>query len=438
MILTIIFLLIAVATGYFYFFDRERFSPIYLLLTLWSAALSIAQLRLSILEKPFSSNFWLLITLFFGLLIVSYFFGQKFLAKKIKASEVEPKFNRRLILIIISSAVIIAIAANIGIWLYFGTMPILSTIPDQMRFIINKKIFGPIQYAALLPRLYIPLIFIYLYKQKEQIKALEKKLLITAIVIGFMILSLYAARLHIVTPILISYFSYLIIKGSNITFKQLLKATLIAAGTVLIISSAIPAFRQFITYRDYISKDESNNPYSYIVTISKVELPRFWQFITPVYLVPAFNLQALDRSIAFYSGNYAYGRVELSAFNSLFRILHLPKVDFKIAWDKIFLSWWVTATFLVVYFIDFGFIGIALAAIIWGLGLAALNIWPRKRPTLLAIFLFAYFNFIVIMTIYNNYFQRPELYIDLLLIIAGGLILQKMPNIGQLYKGKKL
>ena len=42
------------------------------------------------------------------------------------------------------------------------------------------------------------------------------------------------------------------------------------------------------------------------------------------------------------------------------------------------------------------------------------------------------------MTIYNNYFQRPELYIDLFLIITGGLILQKMPNIRQLYKGKKL
>jgi len=321
--------------------------------------------------------------------------------------------------IILTILSMLSIAANIYIFLKFQTLPLLSTIPDKMRFIINREVFGPIEYAALLPRIYIPLSFFYLLITKEKIKKWQKYLVSANIFLGLLILIAYASRLTIVIVTLLCYFGYLMMKIKAINIKQTIKATIAAGLIVLVVSTAIPAIRQFITYRDYQYAGQYN-PFSYISQISEISLPESLQFLIPLYLVPSFNLQALMRGMEFYGGPHFYGSYTLSVFDSLIKLFHLPLFNAQVDWPGIFLPWWVTATFIFGYFADFGLIGAISAAALWGGLLSLIYVWVNRRPSLLSIMFFAYFSFVSIMTIYTNYFGREELYLDLALF---GIIL---------------
>ncbi|MFA5124222.1 MAG: O-antigen polymerase [Patescibacteria group bacterium] len=416
-----IFILAAIIFGWFYFFGRERFSPAKLLLSLWSAALAVSQLHLSPLERPLTWRLWLALSLFFPLFIAAYYLAKHLTAKKLATTEKRPRMDNRLITWVIGLMVLASIAANIYIFSRFGTLPILSSIPDKMRFIINKEIFGVFEWLSLLPRLFIPLSFLELILDKQRLTRGKKIFYWLTIIIGFITLSLYASRLIIVITVLLCYFGYLIINLETIKFKKFLVSTVLAGVVILSVSIAIPAFRQFITYRDYNYTGEYN-PFSYLTTISQVSLPPYLQFLTPIYLIPSFNLQALDRGMELYAGQYYLGRTELAVFNSALKIFHWPQFSAPIDWPAIFLPWWITATFLFAYFLDFGWWGIALAGLGWGVLLGVIYAFAWRRPNPLTTMLFAYFSFVCIMSIYTNYFQREELFMDLTALLCIYLI----------------
>ncbi|MFA6228110.1 MAG: O-antigen polymerase [Patescibacteria group bacterium] len=419
-----IFFLAAAALGWFYFLGQEKFSPALLLASLWSAALAVSQLRLSPLERPLSWRLWLILGLFFPPFIITYYLVKRLTAKKLAVTEKRPKINNRLMAILIGLMALASIAANLYIFSRFGTLPILSSIPDKMRFIINKEIFGIFEWLSLLPRLFIPLAFLELVLDKQNLTRAKKFFYWLVIVIGFIILSLYASRLIIVITVLLCYFGYLIINSQTIKLKRLIVSTLLALTAILSVSIAIPAFRQFITYRDYNYQGEYN-PFSYLTTISQVNLPPYLQFLTPIYLIPAFNLQALDRGVELHTEQHYLGQAELAVFNSALKIFHLPQFHAPVDWSAIFLPWWITATFLFVYFLDFGWWGIALAGIGWGALLGTIYAFAQRRPNPLTSMLFAYFSFVCIMSIYTNYFQREELFMDLIALLCIYLITKK-------------
>lgn len=423
MLILTIFLILSIVFGLSYIFGKNKFSPYKLLLSLWFMAIAVAQLRLSPYENPWTLKFWLILLLFFILFVAIYLISAKFWGKRIRERNALAWANNKLWLMLIFLMAITSIATNVYIFLRFGTLPILSTSPDKMRFIINRDIFGLWEYASLLPRLFIPLAFVYLLQFKAG-KWL-KTVLISIIVLGFIILSLYAARLVVIFPILLCYFSYLIFKIKEINFKKIVLASVAVVIVVLAISIAIPAFRQSITYHDYLDPDAQDDPFGYIAKISGLRIPQSLNFIVPIYIIPSFNLQAMMRATDIYDSSNTYkGAYELSTLNPALKLIHQPKIDIKIPWDKILLPWWVTATFLFSYFADFGYLGIILAAAFWGILLSGIYIWAKKKPSLLSVMLFAYFSFVVIMSIYTNYFMRPELYLDLGVIIAVGLIIR--------------
>lgn len=421
MLLAIIFIFLGLSCGLWYLLGDQKLRFDLLLASIWLIAIGVAQLHLSPLERPWSLNFWLLLlslSLVFG---VAYNYGAKIWNKRLKNKEMSIYLGSYFLFILVFLT-LLALVANVYIFWRFGTLPLLSTIPDKMRFIINKEVFGPIEYAALLPRIYIPLSFLYLIINKS-VKKLHLRLIIANIVLGLIFLLFYASRLTIVITILLCYFGYLAIKIKEISVKRILTASFIAVSTILLVSIAIPAMRQFITYRDYQYAGEYN-PFAYISTISQVNLPPALQFLTPLYLIPTFNLQALMRVTQFYGGATFYGAYSLSVFNSLLEIARLPQLSPVIEWDKVFVPWWNTATFIFGYFVDFGWIGTWLAAALWGLGLAFIYVWNNKRPSLLTAFVLSYFSFVSIMTIYTNYFGREELYLDLALIFLISILLR--------------
>src|SRR3989339_814463 len=160
-----IFILAGFGSGLYYLFAAKKFQFNWLLLSLWLLAIGIAQLRLSPLERPWTWQFWLFLVCFWMIFFAAYYLTEKFWSKKI--TEKAADINNAGLEIILTVLTIFSIAANIYIFLKFQTLPLLSTIPDKMRFIINREVFGPIEYAALLPRIYIPLSFFYLLIAKD-------------------------------------------------------------------------------------------------------------------------------------------------------------------------------------------------------------------------------------------------------------------------------
>lgn len=425
----IIFLIISLLFFYFYFFSKKKkFSFDNLFFGLWFLSVGISQIRLSSLEKPFSTNFWIILCIFSLIFYASYnFFKKVFIenADKEKLKEVGIKIDENLIMFLVILMLIVSIGVNVYIYIRFGTMPILSTIPDKMRFTINKELFGPIEYLSFLPRIFIPLSFIYLITHKD-IKKKNKIILISSIIIGFLILLLYASRVILVFPILMCYFSYLIIKIKDIKIKQIILSSLIVAVSVLFLSVSIPVFRQYITYKDYygdIYNKETGEvdldaSLSYLLNISKIKLPKQLNMVAPLYIIPSFNLQTLYNATTYFnSSNFYHGRYLLSISDTFLKPLGIHLFDdVKIQWKDIFLPWWNTGTFLFDFWADFGYLGIVFAAIFFGIILSFLYILATSKKSLLSTMLFAYFSFFIIMSIYTNYMRRAEFYLDVLVI----------------------
>ncbi len=424
-----IFLIISLIFFYFYFFSKKKkFSFDNLLFGLWFLSIGIGQLRLSSLEQPYSINFWIILSIFFCIFYVTYNFCRKrFLlnADENKLKETGINIDEKLLVFIVALMTIISVGVNIYIYIRFGTMPILSSAPDKMRFVINKELFGPIEYLSFLPRIFIPLAFIYLVTHKE-IKKSNKNILITSIVIGFIILCLYASRVIIIFPILMCYFSYLIIKIKEINLKQIIISSVIVVSSVIFLSVSIPIFRQYITYKDYygnIYNEETgtldiNASVAYLLNISKIKLPKQLSVVAPLYIIPSFNLQTLYHATTYFnSSNFYHGRYLLSISDPFLKLfgIHLFD-DIKIQWKDIFLPWWNTGTFLFDFWADFGYLGIVFAGVLFGIIFSILYILGTSKKNLLSTMLFAYFSFFVIMSIYTNYIRRAEFYLDIFVI----------------------
>lgn len=427
MILFFLFLFLGLYFAWLYAFSKERFSPANLMLAIWLVSIGIAQLRLSQYEGPWSINFWLILLLFFILFYLFYKIVTRKASNKIIDSASNIDINKKLFFIITVALSVSSLLANLYIFWQFDTMPVFSTNPDKMRFIINKNIFGLWEYISLLPRLYIPLLLFFLLSAKK-VSLKYKYFIWVNIILGFLLLMLYASRLIIILPILLSYFVYLYLRKKELNLKKIIISSLVVLIVVGAISVIIPAFRNYITYKDYYTDTPDYTPFTYLADISGINLPAGLNWVIPLYLIPSFNLQAMMQATTFYTpalNNYYGGGYYVSAFNPLLQILHLPISNVVIPWKPIFLYWWITATFLFSAWADFGYIGIIFISCLWGAVLALAYQYATKKPTYLSIMLMAYLSFVVIMSIYTDYLIRAEFYMDISFICIVGLIFCK-------------
>ncbi len=434
MMLLGLFLVLAIASGLSYGFSRFKFHPVLLVLTVWLAAISVAQLRLSPYELPWPTQFWLLLGMFLILTPVTTVCAHWYLkrlqerhSRNADRSRPVPTMqvltiNQKLFYITSGALILAAVAANGYILSRFGTLPLLSTIPDRMRFIINKEIFGLWEYAALLPRIIIPLAFIFFLQAKE-----KRDRIIAAIIIllGLSLLWLYASRVLIVFVILMCYFSYLALYIKTINWKRLIVATILTAIITLTVSAVIPAIRQYITYKDYYG-DVDYNPFTYLVDLSDISIPKSLEWIIPLYLVPSFNLQELMRAQQFYADQSpTYGLYAVSQLSHLTRVVGISMPEVTIPWKQIFLPWWVTGTSLFSFWVEFRYFGIALASILIGAVSAASYWFTKNRTSLTSVLLFSYLSFVLVMSIYTNYALRIEFYLDVPLLVGLGWVLNQ-------------
>lgn len=420
----IIFLVLGTYLLWQYALGKEKFSLMYLMLGIWSLSISVAQLKLSFYENDWTLKFIILLVLFFAVFILSYQLTKKKVAIKIAESEMVRMIGRRAPLIILWVLTGISILANIYLYMRFGTLPLFSSLPDQMRFIINREVFGLWEYASLLPRLIIPFSFVYLLLLDNPAKS-HKWLIWLNIFVGFIILSLYSSRLVIVLPILLAYFSYLYIKKSTLTKKRIAASGFVILIILAIIAVSIPAFRNYITYKDYYS-DVEYTPFTYLADLADADMPKSLEWVVGLYLIPTFNLQAMMRATDYYSlDNYYWGAYGLSSFKAAADIVNVPWFDVSVPWKEIFLPWWVTATILFSFWVDFGWAGIVLGGVFLGFILSYLYQYATKKPSYFSVILVSYFSFVIVMSIYTNYMLREEFYLDVVFIAMVSYLMMK-------------
>lgn len=430
MILFLFFLILGFIFSGLYILDKDKFSPANLLLAVWLVSIGLSRLRLSEHEKPWTIDFWLILAIFLVLFYLSFTLTSRLMNKKILVKEKLAGLRQlswpkpKLFFFAITFLALSAFGANLFIFWQFGTMPLFSTSPDKMRFIINKNIFGHLEYLALLPRLYIPLIFFYLLSVKK-VSHMAKFFLWLNIFLGFGLLFLYASRLVIILPILLSYFIYLYSHKDEINLKKIMTSSMVVLAVVSIISVSLPAFRNYITYKDYYAETDDYTPFTYLANLADLNLPANLNWLTPLYIIPSFNLQAMLQATTFYNStvnNFYGGGYYASVFNPLLKIVHWPLSNVVIPWEPMFLSWWITATFLFTAWADFGYGGIIFISIFWGLILAWAYQYATKKPTYWSIMLMSYLSFVVIMSIYTDYLMRVEFYLDMAFIALTNFI----------------
>jgi len=399
--------------------SQWRLAPIWIWLGLWSVAIAIAQLRLSSFESPWSLRFWLILSTFFVTFCLMHYWTNRWSDKFFVNKKMTSGASHLAPLIIAGLSGLSILGMSI-LWSQFGTLPLLSSAPDKLRFIINREAFGLWEYLALLPRLIIPLAFYAILTDYK-----NRRWYWSAIVICVISLLLYASRLVVIMPLLMSYAIYVMHHRRTLTTRTLLIASTAVVGVVFIFSIAIPGVRHFITYRDYY-QDVEYNPFTYLFDLADLNIPESLAFIVPIYIIPSFNLQALSHAVERGSmGGIFYGAYFASTFNPLLKILHLPVIDATVNWKALYLPWWVTATAIFSSWVDFGLIGIIGAGILWGGLLAFIYRWAYERASTLPLLLYAYFTFVVVMSIYTNYLMRPEFYMDILVIIIAGYFFDK-------------
>lgn len=425
----VIFLILSFFCFFSYFFIKNKLSPEKLFLGLWFLAIAIGQLRLSKIEVSWSLKFWLIILSSLGAFTLGVLLIQKS-QKQITfiSPKIEKKVSFNLIIpLLLLVLLLLSFLANFYIFSIFHTFPLFSSDPDKLRFVINKKIFGLFEYAALFPRLAIPLGFFYIFiKKKLTWKAWFG--LIFYFFLSLFILLLYTARINFVFASLIVYFLFLTLNLEKLNFQKIFLSTLIIVFFIGIISAAIPAIRHSISYRDYPFEEEYKEykEFAYLAELSSIKMPPALGFLTPAYLAISFNFQALQAGINYFGIKQPYylGKEMLANFNPLWRILKIPEVKVKIPWSEIFLPWWVTGTYLFTWYANFGFLGILLGPFLLGL-LASFTYVLVQRKNIFGYFLLPYLNFVLVLSLYTNYFSRPELYLDLLFLFLISWVLTK-------------
>ncbi|MBL8029978.1 MAG: oligosaccharide repeat unit polymerase [Candidatus Doudnabacteria bacterium] len=401
-----IFFCLSVAFFVVFLKGPYKFSPIWLMLSAWMAAIGIPRLHLSRIEVDWTGRFIFLIALSLNMFILGFWAGKKFFGKY-------PIWNKLSVLV--RSAVSVK-ALRISIYVLFllsvyglykfyitaSTFPLLAESPDVFRFAADEKVPGLINYLAQLARVFVPLSFFLIFYEKFSFKK-HWDLGMLAL-IGAVALTLFASRTQIYMIDLWIMALYLFMRKPN--FKQALKfypAFLAVSVAVLV---AIPILRQ--------NKSYGENYLGTITEINYEKVPKGFGVFLPIYVGISFNMQALMSADTYYQTHaLQYGKVTLDPFTNM---LGLDSLKSNFDLGAIFKSWWNTGTYLFPFVQDFGVYAFVFVPFIFGFLITMLWQYFINSPNFLSVNLYAYACFFIVMTVYLSFTVRAEMYIDLFVL----------------------
>jgi len=407
---------------YQFLIGKYKLSPLMLMLSVWCLAVGIPRLNLSKLEKPWSVEFWLLISVSLVSFIAGFFIADRFFSKHQFWKNIS-WLNRNDVVIgrLRILIYLLFFVSLIALYLFYvraGNFPLLAQDPDVFRFVADEQVPGLINYTAQLARIFIPLSFFIMFWEGFNFK--KHADLITLCLIGTTALILFASRTQIFFIDLWVMALYLFIRRPNL--KQSVRFYPFFLIVSFLVLSAVPLIRH---YKSYGSS-------SYLAGITQIDTSHYnpiQKFLVPIYVGVSFNMQALLHAQTYYQTHpIQHGKVSLDPFTNLFGKAIPALNKFKSHFDlgDIFYSWWNTGTYLFPFVQDFGtsaffFIPGIIAAILTSLW----HYWKTTPNNYLSLNLYAYAGFFIVMTIYLSFTVRAEMYLDLFFLFISYFFVSK-------------
>ncbi len=385
-------------------------SPSRLFILVWSFAIGITNLKLSVLQKEWTGYGWLML-----LLTLLSFLSGIFLIyvlnvdKNIKTiPEIRETIKREIVNkdllfnILIISFILYFISFLIS-FLVMGFIPALSSRPEIRTQWSGVFGVGLITHS-LPPILFFSTIYFF-YEKKSVIKR------ITIFLIAFIAFAINLLVLHRFDIVywLIVLLAYLYYATNKLKFKNLL-----LWGSFL-----VTIFYGISTFRS--SKFISN----IIYYTSGMKYSVKYAIFTEPYMYFAMNIENFIHGVERYS-NFTYG---FFTFNPLLSIIQLKHpLEEYMSIDKfpnIITYSYNTYTMFFEWYRDWGIFGLTFLPFIWGIIISSIYYFMRRKPSLSAITLYGAFLFVIIFSFFVNMLGWLHFVFNLIVLFVIARIISK-------------
>lgn len=414
----VVFHLISLAVICLFFSSKREediFSPVKVFSAIWFFALGVSNLRISIYESPWSPYMWfnilMSITAFYcGSFIVRWMDGRRFIPldeikERIKYAWSDPRSK------ILLSIVFVISASAIGYeFSYAGAIPLFAgtfgLYVDSVRaaMAVNSVVH---RIALSLVNVFILACFYIMLNRKQRIIGGIFPFILALASLCLIVLT--ASRLFLaemIVPVMIGY-NYLVRRISKRAFLML------AVAVFLLLVVSVTIIRNILPF-DYLQEIGFSPNYAWLA---------------PGYLGISMNFWVFDKVIQGMGGSYPFG----FGWYSLYPLRVL--FGFKergiegLTAGFVHGAEWVTGTYLNEFYMDFGLIGVFVLPFVIGLVASLIYQRLRTKPSIFNIFLYSYFAWNIIFSIYANGFILFDFFWNLLFFYVFDLIVRERRRI---------
>ncbi len=362
-------------------------SPARLFILVWSFAIGITNLKLSVFQKEWSDYGWLMLMLtlisFLGGIFIVYVLNVDKDIKSIKEiREIvrDQIVDKNLLFKIIVFSFSLYVISYIVSFIIMGFIPAFSTRPEIRGQWSGVFGFGLITHA-LPPIMFFTSIYFF-YEKKSFVKRS------TVFVIGLLTFFLNLMVLHRFDIVywLVVFVAYLFYATNKLKIKNVL-----ALGSFLVaIIYGISTFRA--------SKFISNMIY----WTSGMKYSVTYAVFTEPYMYFAMNLENFINGVEKYN-NFTFGYFTFNPLLSLIQLKHPLNEYMKIErFPHIVSGGYNTYTMFFEWYRDFGIFGLGIIPFIWGIIIASSYYYLRKKPSLSSITLYGAFLFVILFSFFVN------------------------------------
>lgn len=371
----------------FLFKKIDVLSPSRLFILVWSFAIGLANLKLSVLQKEWSSYGWLML-IFTILSFMAGFFIIYVLNidKDIKHISVIREtiknqiINKNLLFKILVISFLLYLISFMVSFALMGFIPALSPRPEIRSQWVGVFGFGLITHA--LP----PILFfcsIYFFYEKN---SLFKRTIVFLIAFFTFFLNLLVLHRFDIVYWLIVLLAYLYYATNKLKFKNLL----LWGSFLIAIFYGISTFRA--------SKFISN----IIYYTSGMKYSIKYAIITEPYMYFAMNVENFVHAVERYT-NYTLGFFTFNPILSLIQLKHPLEEYMSIAkFPNLITYAYNTYTMFFEWYRDFGIFGLTLLPFLWGIIISSSYYNLKRKPSLQAVTLYGGFLFVILFSFFVN------------------------------------
>jgi oligosaccharide repeat unit polymerase len=364
---------------------------------------AIASLSLSSLTAPWDGR---MITAFMlgavGMLFGS--FTLRFTRIRPRAARA-PRWHHGIVHTMLWGLTAVAVTANLLEFTLTGTVPVLSSEPSAARSLAAQ--YGYIHIFSVIPALSIP--FAFLYRMTAALDRRRRLSLMLFFVVNLVLLALWMSRGLLFLPATMSAILYVILRHGRINAGGLAVLVIALLGIVVGLKSA----RGYVEYGDgYIARQASATDLSAPAGLAVG------------YLTVAMNYEILNRYLHRVPAqkDHSRGQIASTMFSSALPGQQYSELTYQNELFGYNRDRTLTSTFVGPLYLDFGWAGVLIGAVLIGLLYRFLWVATYSSRSVFFVFTYAYFATRGVFLLYGNPILRPTTIWFLVLAAAFALL----------------